>query len=126
MRSIDEFKIIALSSDFGFITSSYASVSPPRIRGPGGFQMVVPSRTRRVQLGLNRKHNSNLLLNFYFDIIFFLNKGSNERKNGFSGIDYSKVQILNALFLEIYFENNSPCFLKCQTPYICSNKLTST
>ena len=49
------------------IFARIASLRPPRIRGPGGFQMV-RCRTRRIQLGLNQ--TANLLLNSYFDIIF--------------------------------------------------------
>ena len=93
------------------IFARIASLRPPRIRGPGGFQMV-RCRTRRIQLGLNQ--TANLLLNSYFDII--LNEGSNERKNGFHGIDDSKVQthyfwqiILKTTRLE--FSNAKPSIL---------------
>ena len=93
-----------------------ASLRPPRITGPGGYQMVLAYQAGPTMPLLNRK---NLLLNFYFDIIF-LERRFKRTEERFPR--YWRFQSTHALFLTIYFENNSPCFqfenLKCQTPYI--------
>ena len=94
-----------------------ASLRPPRITGPGGYQMVLAYQAGPTWPLPNRK---NLLVIDYYSIfisiLFFLNEGSNERKNGFHGIGDSKVHahyfwqsILKTTRLE--FSNAKPLIL---------------
>ena len=89
LRLIDEFKIISLSSDFGFITSSSALHICVHQGSADQVDIRWSLRTRRVQLGLNQ--TAKIYYSIFISILFFLNEGSNERKNGFHGIDDSKV-----------------------------------
>ena len=115
LRLIDEFKIISLSSDFGFITSSSALHLCVHQGSADQVDIRWSLRTRRVQLGLNQ--TAKIYYSIFISILFFLNEGSNERKNGFHGIDDSKVHAFDNLFWkQLSLHSQMPNF--CQTPYI--------
>ena len=80
-----------------------ASLRPPRITGPGGYQMVLAYQAGPTWPLPNRK---NLLLNFYFDIIF-LERRFKRTEERFPR--YWRFQSTRALFLAI--SNAKPLIL---------------
>ena len=98
------------------IFARIASLRPPRIRGPGGFQMV-RCRTRRIQLGLNQ--TANLLLNSYFDIIFSWTKVQTNGRTVSTVLTIPKYKRI--IFGKLFWKQLA---LNSQTPYIgCINWL---
>ena len=108
LRSIDEFKIISLSSEFGFITSSPALHLCVR----QGSQDQVDSRWSAAVPGVSNLAwtKPQIYYSILISILFFLERRFKRTEERFPR--YWRFQSTNALFLANYFENNSPWILK--------------